>query len=259
MRFHVWVTCLLACSAATPAQETAKGLLSAAEKKIESAKGKTGDELAAALKDAALLFEEVSKRFPAAKAETARADLALGRVRRRLGDYGAAEAAWRRAAGSGESRPGAEALHDLATLYRKQKKLPEAEAALDRLVKEFGSEPRERADALVRLGGLHRQQKRPDAAEAALRRVLAEHGDLLTPSLEAVDDLVALKLADDKDAEAAQIFEAQAEALKTRYAGTKQEARLATALDRIQLRLGKAEGPKGGKPAPVEPPHDGAL
>lgn len=247
-RFTLMLSALLLLGAAPlVAQETAKGLLAAAEKRVDSAKGKLGEELAQALKESAAMFEAVTQRFPAAKTEVARAELGLGRARRRLGEFGAAEAAWKRAAASGETRPAAEALHDLATLYQKQKRMPDAQAALERVVAELGAEPRERAEALVRLGGLFRRLKRPVDAEAALRRILAEHGDLLTPCLDAIDDLVALKLDEDKDAEAAQILDAQGEALKARFAGTKQEARLGTTLDRIRLRLRGEKGEKVGK------------
>jgi tetratricopeptide (TPR) repeat protein len=242
----VSVLCLVG-AVRLPAQDTAKGLLAAADKRVDAARGKLGDELSRQLKDAAALYEALPQRFPQARPEVARAELGLGRVRRRLGEFGAAEAAWKRAAESGESRPAAEALHDLATLYQKQKRVPEAEAALGRLVADFGAEPRERADALVRLGGLYRRTKRPADAETALRRVFAEHGDLLSPCLEALDDLVALKLAADKDAEAAEILGAQGAALKARFQGTKQESRLAATLDRIALRV---KGAPDDAPAP---------
>ncbi len=246
-RLSLMLSALLLLGAAPlVAQETAKALLAAAEKRVDAAKGKLGEELATALKEGAAMFEAVTQRFPAAKAEAARAELGLGRARRRLGDFGAAEAAWKRAAASGETRPAAEALHDLATLYQKQKRMPDAQAALERVVAEFGVEPRERAEALVRLGGLFRRLKRPVDAEAALRRILAEHGDLLTPCLDAIDDLVQLKLDEDKDADAAEILSAQGEALKARFAGTKQEARLGTTLDRIRLRLKSEKLDKDG-------------
>lgn len=237
-RSIMWTLAACLCAAApSAAQDTAKGMLEAAEKRVDAAKGKLGDELNKALGEAVAMYEAVGKRFPTAKAEVARAELGLGRVKRRLGDFAAAEASWKRAATSGESRPAVEALHDLATLYRKQKRNDEAVAALERVVAEFAAEPRERADALVRLGGFFRSLKKPAEAEAALRRALAEHGDLATPALEALDDLVALKLSEDKDSEAQEAFKAHGDALKTRFAGTKQETRVAERLDRIGLRF----------------------
>jgi tetratricopeptide (TPR) repeat protein len=233
-------------AATSPAQDAATAVLKTAEKAAAAAKGKSGDELAKALNEAFAIYETVAKRFPAAKPEIARADLGIGRVKKRLGDLAAAETALKRAADSGESRPAAEALHELATIYRKLKRLPDAAASLERVVAEFTSEPRERADALVRLGGLRRSEKKFDEAETALRRVLSEHGDLLTPSLEALDDLVALKLAADKDAEATELLDAHGAALKARFSGGKQEARLLAALDRMRLRIKRDAGDTGG-------------
>jgi tetratricopeptide (TPR) repeat protein len=177
-------------------QETAKGLLDLAAKKAASAKGHSGDELTAILKEAAGLYEQVALRFPAAKAEVARSQLDLGRIRKRLDDLPAAETALKQAAAVvEESKVATEALHDLASIYRKTKRLTEAQQALERVVAEFPGEPRQRAEALSRLAGLHRAAKRVDAAEAALRQILAEHGDLFAQVVDALDDLVALKIA----------------------------------------------------------------
>ena len=247
MTFRTTSACVLLLAAVAAGQDGARSLLDAARKRVEATRGRTGDELAQGLKEAAELLEQVAKKHPAAKTEIGRADLELGRVRKRLGDASAAEEAFKRASAAEETRVAAEALHELAGVYKKQKKLGEAQAALERVVAEFGMEPRERAEAFIRLAGLHRAGKRPQEAETALLRVLAEHADLYACAVEALDDPVALKLSLDQDAEARKAFDAHAEGLKTRYVGGRNEARLQTALDRIQLRLKKSERDDGPK------------
>lgn len=224
------------------AQETAKGLMEGAAKKAASAKGKTVDEAAAILKEAAGIYEQVPARFPAAKPEVARSRLEVGRIRRRLNDLPAAEAALKEAAAaSDDPRTATEALHDLASVYRKLKRLPEAQQALERIVAEFPNEPRQRAEALSRLAGMHRAAKRTEAAEAALKQLLAEHGDLFSPAMEALDDLVALKIGQGREADAKALLATQTEAMKSRFAGTRYEARVQPGLDKIAARIKAAD------------------
>jgi tetratricopeptide (TPR) repeat protein len=242
-----YVACL-AFLAAQPAlaQDSPKAMIDAASKRAASAKGKSGDELSAILKEAAGLYEQVVTRFPDAKSEAARAQLEIGRLRKRLGDFAAAEMALKQAASAAqETKTATEALHDLATLYRKTKRLPEAQQALERIVAEFPTEPRQRAEALVRLGAMHRQGKRFEAAEASFRQVLADHGDIWSCAIDALDDLVALKVAQGQDKEARTALASHGESLKTRYHGTRYEARIQPALDRISARLKIADDPDG--------------
>jgi tetratricopeptide (TPR) repeat protein len=225
-----------------PAQDTAKGLLELAGKKAATAKGRTADEAAAILKDAAGMYEQVATRFPAAKAEGARSHLEVGRIRRKLNDLPGAEAALKEASlATEEPRIATEALHDLASVYRKTKRLPEAQQALERIVAEFASEPRQRAEALSRLASLHRAAKRMDAAEAALRQILADHGDLFSHAIDALDDLVVLKIGQGREAEARSLHASHGEALKARFNGTRYESRVQPALDRIATRFKLAE------------------
>ena len=229
------------------AQETAKGMLDAAAKKAASAKGHPADEVAAILKEAAVLYEQVPVRFPAAKSDVARSRLEAGRIRRRLNEVPAAEAALKEAAAaSDEPRIATEALHDLASIYRRAKRLPEAQQALERIVAEFPNEPRQRADALSRLASLHRAAKRIDAAEAALRQILAEHGDLFAAVTEALDDLVALKIQQGKESEARTLLTSHGEALKARFSGSRYENRVQPVLDRIGARFKPADDDDDG-------------
>ena len=224
------------------AQETAKGLLDLAAKKAASAKGKSADEAAAILKDAAAMFEQVTVRFPSEKPEVARAQLDLGRVRKRLNDLPGAEAALKVAAEAKDTpRVAAEALHDLATIYRRSRRLEEARQALERVVAEFPGEPRQRAEALSRLASMHRAAKRVDAAEAALRQILSDHGDLFVAAVDALEDLVALKIAQGREEEARGVHASHGEALKARFSGSRYESRVQPALDRIAARF-KAAG-----------------
>jgi tetratricopeptide (TPR) repeat protein len=225
-----------------PAQETAKGLIDGAAKKAASAKGKTAEEAAALLKEAATMYDQVAAKFPAAKPEVARSRLEAGRLRRRLNDLPAAELALKEAAGfSDEPRIATEALHDLASVYRKGKRLPEAQQALERIVAEFPTEPRQRAEALSRLAAMHKAAKRVEAAETSLRQILAEHGDLFSHAVEALDDLVALKIAQGREADARTLLASHGEALKARFAGTRYESRLQPGLDRIASRFKPAD------------------
>lgn len=227
-------------------QENAKGLLDLAAKKAGSAKGRTADEAAAILKEAAGLYEQAIAKFPAAKAETARAHLEIGRIRRKLNDLPAAEMALKEAAAAtDEPRIASEALHDLASIYRKTKRLPEAQQALERIVAEFHGEPRQRAEALSRLASLHRAAKRMDASEAALRQILADHGDLFSQAIDALDDLVALKIVQGHEPEARSLHASQGEALKARFGGTRYEARVKPALDKIATRFKLADDDDG--------------
>jgi tetratricopeptide (TPR) repeat protein len=238
MKFTTCVLVAAAIAGTIFGQETAKGMLDVAAKKAASAKGRTADESAAILKEAAGLYEQVLAKFPAARSEGARAHLELGRIRRRLNDLPAAEAALKQAAAvSDEPRFATEALHDLASIYRRTKRLPEAQQALERIVAEFASEPRQRAEALSRLASLHRTAKRVDAAEAALRQILTDHGDLFSPAVEALDDLVALKIAEGRESDARSLLTSHGDALKARLHGSRYESRVQPALDRIATRF----------------------
>jgi tetratricopeptide (TPR) repeat protein len=238
---RVFVVAMLVVPVLT-AQETARGLLDLASKKAASAKGRSGDEAAAILKEAAGMLEQLTAKFPSAKAEAARAHLDLGRIRRRLDDLPGAESALKEASGAtDEPRVATEALHDLASIYRKTKRLPEAQQALERIVTQFPGEPRQRAEALSRLASLHRTAKRADAAEAALRQILADHGDLFAASVEALDDLVALKIGQGREPEARTLLASHAEAMKAKFSGTRYESRVKPALDRIAARFKLAE------------------
>ncbi len=239
MRFFVICVALLGVLAsAVSAQDSAKAMLDAASKKAATAKGKNGDELNAILKEAAALYEQVPVKFAGSKAECAKAQLEAGRLRKRAGDLAGAEPLLKQAAAAtDEPAVVCDALQDLATLYRRTKRLPEAQQALERIVTEFHSEPRERAEALSRLAGMHRTAKQYDKAEACLRQILSDHGELWSPSVEALDDLVTLKLAQGQEAEAKKMLQAHAEALKAHFHGTRYEGRVQPTLDRISLRF----------------------
>lgn len=220
------------------AQENAKSMLDVAAKKAASGKGKVGDELNGILKEAAGLYDQVAAKYPAAQAECAHAHLEAGRLRKRVGDLTGAEASLKlTAAVAAEPKFASEALHDLATIYRKTKRTTEAQQALERIVAEFRSEPRQRAEALSRLAAMHRAAKKPELAEASLRQILSDHGDLWSASTEALDDLVALQIAQGQEAEAKKTLAAQGEALKAKFHGTRHEGRLKVVLDRIALRF----------------------
>jgi tetratricopeptide (TPR) repeat protein len=223
------------------AQETAKGMIDLAAKKAASAKGRSSEEGAVILEEAAAILEQVAIRFPSEKPAVARAHLDLGRVRKRLNDVPGAEAALVQASqATEEPKVATEALHDLATIYRRTKRLQEAQQALDRIVAEFPGEGRQRAEALSRLASMHRSAKRIDAAEAALRQILADHGDLFAAAVDALDDLVALKLGQGREDDARGLHASHGEALRARFAGTRYENRVQPALDRIAARFKSA-------------------
>src|SRR4029078_7681972 len=87
------------------------------------------------------MYEQVAARFPAAKSDVARSRLEARRLRRRLNEGPAAGAALEEdRAATAEPRIATEALHDLASIYRKAKRLPEAQQALERIAAEVPHE-----------------------------------------------------------------------------------------------------------------------
>lgn len=228
---------LVSSTASVFTQDTAASVLAAARKRVQEAAGRKGPELEAPLKAGLVLLESIPTRFPEDTASVAKAWLEMGRIHRRLGATGPAEAAFKKTLETpSEAGVAADALQDLASLYRRQKRREDAAAALQRIVDEFGAVPGERATALIRLAGLHRDAKAFDQAEACLRRCLAEHGDLWRSAVDALDDLAALKLRQKDVAGAKELLQSHGESIKARFAGTASEDRVEAALEKMSSR-----------------------
>ncbi len=234
------------------AQDTGSSVLAAGRKRLEDAVGRKGAELTAVLEDGLRLLKTVPARFPEDRASSCRAWLEVGRVEKRLGRSTEAEAAFRKVLETpAEERPCCDALHDLATLHRKAKNADAAKAALQEVIDRFPGQPMERAHALIRLAGFHRDAKAFEQAEECLRRCLKEHGDLWRPAVDALDDLVALKLRQKETDEARKILDSHTEALRARFGGTGQEERIERALQKMPSRArldGTVEAGDGGGP-----------
>lgn len=249
LRLFVIPILLLLTAVPAAAQDTGASLLAAARKRAQDATGRKGPELEAVLEDAIRLYGLVPDKFPDDGPSVARAWLEIGRAERRLGRSAGAEAAFRKAsARPEEARTACDALHDLATLHRKAKKSEEARAALRQVIDGFPGQAASRAQALVRLAGLHRDAREYPQAEECLRRCLVEHADAWRTSIEALDDLVALKLRVKEPAEARRLLDTHGEAIKARFAGTSQEERVERALEKMpsRARLDRESGAAGG-------------
>ncbi len=221
--------------------------LDVALKRIELAKRKFGHEQLNAFAEALAALDDVVARFPSARSVKSRALLEKGRLMRKLGDHSGAEAAWQSAAEIvTEARGATDALLELASMHRRNRKVLEAQNALETIIGKFASESRNHAEALLRLASLHRSEKRPDACEATLMKCLAEHLDLRTVALDALDRLVALKLDQGQGVEAANVFRRIAEELKLRFREGRDASRVALQLDLIRVRL-KSLAPSEGR------------
>jgi tetratricopeptide (TPR) repeat protein len=188
----------------------------------------------------------VPEKAPEDAAAVARAHLELGRTWRRLGKLDQAEEALLAASRiPSQSRPCCDALHDLASLYRKTKRKEPALAVLQRIVEEFPGEPRSRAEALMRIAGWQRDAKEYPEAEETLRRCLKEHADLWRPSVDALDDLVALKIRQKAYDDARQVLDAHTDSIRARFAGSAREESVENALMKMGSR-GRLEKVAGG-------------
>ena len=238
---------LLQCMAL--GQDSGQALLSAARKRALDARGKEGVAREKVYEDCVRLLTLVPERYPKEKIAVARAWLHLGRTYRRLDRPGDAEVAFGNVLRiPEEQRSCCEALHDLASLYRKGKRRGEATKSLQRVVDGFPGQVRLRAMALMRLAGLARDASAHARAETLLRQCLREHGDLWRQSVDALDQLVRLRLGQ-KDATGARgVLDAHAAALRARFVGTEDEDRLENALMKMvsRGRLAKLEARKEG-------------
>lgn len=249
MRCLMIVAALALLPWAAVGQDGGRSLLSAARKRALDARGKEGVERAKVYEDCVRLLILVPERYPEEKAAIARAWLELGRTYRRLDRLKEAEDAFNKVFRvPEEQRPCCDALHDLASLYRKSKRREDAATALQRVVDGFPGQARSRALALIRLAGFARDAKKYDRAEALLRQCLKEHGDLWRQSIDALDALVALRLRR-KDVRGARgALDAHTASLRARFAGTDEEERVESALMKMssRARLAKAEAGKEG-------------
>ena len=218
-------------------QDSGRSLLSAARKRALDARGKNGVARTKVYEDCVRLLTLVPERYPEQKAALARAWLELGRTYRRLDRLKEAEAAFNKVFRvPEEQRPCCDALHELASLYRKGRRREEAVRALQRVVDGFPGQARSRARALNRLAGFARDAKEDDRAEALLRQCLKEHGDLWRQSIDALDALVALRLRQ-KDVRGARgALDAHTASLRARFAGTDAEKRGESALMKMASR-----------------------
>ena len=251
--FRIWLCALaivLGPGYSCLAQDSGKSLLSAARKRAADARGKKGEERKTILEDTLRILEMVPERFPKEAPSLARALVETGRVLRRLGRPEEAVSALERAVKvPDENRPACEALHELASLYRKAKQPEKAEAALQAIIDDHPQQALMRARALIRLASSKRSQKKLEEAAECLRRCLKEHGDLWRSAVDAVDALVALKLRAKDNAAARRLLDAHTEALKARFKGTKHELRVGHALQKMKSR---ARLEKASKAAPAK-------
>lgn len=245
---------LLVPCPALAGQDTGRSLLSAARKRAREARGLEGAERAAIFEDTLRILRMVPERFPDERPAVARAWLEMGRLLRRL-DRGeeAVEALEKACTFTEEQRPVCDALHELASHYRKLREREQARAVLRRIVDEYPSQARPRARALIRMASLHREEKSYEKAEELLLQCLEEHGDLWRQAVDALDALVALKLRMKDIPGARSALDRHSKSLRARFAGTSLEARLERALMKMRSRP-RLERMEGG---PQEPPDPG--
>jgi len=230
------------------AQDGGRALLSAARKRSLDARGKEGPERVAILEDCERMLAAIPERFPDDRPAVARAWLELGRTRKRLGRTKDAAAALNNVLMvKEEQRPCCDALHELASLHRKAKRLDAAVSALETLVKDYPMQARSRARALVRIGGLYRSMRQFDKADGVLHQCLKEHGDLWRQSVDALNALVALKLSAKDPREGRRLLDAHTAALRARFAGSDDEERLEAALAKMTCRARLAKTDTKGK------------
>lgn len=238
---------ILVAGAPLLAQDSGRSLLSAARKRAKDARGKESTEKTAVYEDCIRILAMIPERFPKERPAVARAWLETGRFWRRLSRPEKAEAAWKRVLETPkEQRPACDALHDLATLYRKMKKRDDAEQMLRRVIKDFPGQPNPRAQALIRLAGLRRDAKAYEESEKLLRQCLNEHGDLWRRGVDALNALVALKLRQKQTEEGRRILDAHTDALRARFDGTAQAERLENALMKMSSRARLEKREVGG-------------
>ena len=227
------------------AQETGRSLVSAARKRAQEARGKEKEEQVPIYEDSIRILKLVPERFPDDGAAVARAALEMGRLYRRLGRSDEAETAWLEVLKHPEeARPVCDALQDLASHYRRAKRLDDAAQVLLRLIDSYPDVGRPRALALIRLASVHRRQKDLVAAEERLRQCLNEHAALWRQSIDALDDLVAMKIRAKERKEARQLLDTHSAAILARFAETPQEDRVTDALRKMGSRA-RLDGPEG--------------
>ncbi len=228
---------LFAASLAFGQAASGPTLLTAGRKKVQEASKSAGGKADQALQDAMAIFQRVTTECPEDAPSLARAWLEIGRIQRRLGKAGEAKSAFEKAiALPGEERTLCDALLDLSTLARRAGRLEEAETHLRRIVEKHASQGSARAQALLKLGSVLKEARRDADAEACLRQCLADHGDRWRTAVDALDDLVMLKLRSEQMGEARKILEEHSAAMKARFAGTPTEPRLEKALQRMAGR-----------------------
>lgn len=219
------------------AQDTGKSLLAAARKRATEARGLDAEAKAAIYEDVLRLLARIPKDFPEERPAVARAWLETGRFERRLDRPERAEAAFRRVLEfPDEASPMCDALHDLASLLRRKKEYAAATELLQRLVDEYPKQEYDRARAFLRLASLERQAKRPEVAAGHLERVLAEHPGRWRQCVDALDDLVLLRVGQGEHDAARQLLERHEAEIRERFAGGKSAERVARALDGMRCR-----------------------
>jgi tetratricopeptide (TPR) repeat protein len=236
MTLSVVCATLLACVQPLIGQDTGNEILAAARKRASEARGQEGPARVAVFEDALRILDLVVERHPDDAAACSRAHLERGRILRRLERTSAAEHALRQVLESAsEERPAADALHELASLYRKAKRNEEALAALLEVVEKHPAAGMPRARALIRAAGLKRDRlKDPEGAIQLLRQTLREYGDLWRQSVDALDALVTLVARTEGADAARQVLTSHREALTTRFAETRHAERVARALEAMR-------------------------
>ncbi len=238
------------------AQDSGASLLSAARKRAADARGKKGDVRKAVFEDVLRILRMVPEKFPKEAPAVARAHLETGRVLRRLNRPQEAATALKRVLEiPNEDRPACDALHELASLYRKARKRDQARAMLQSVIDNYPCQALPRARALVRLAGIEKAKK-PKTAADLLRRCLKEHGDLWRPAVDALDALAALKIRAKEPDEARRLIETHSAAIRARFAGSKHEKRVEAALLRMKSlnRLSRNRHPEGSRGGRISSP-----
>lgn len=221
---------------ATPArgQDTAATMLQAGNKRLDEATGTTGQERRRILEDAIRIFGEVPERFPDRAEEIAKAHLRMGRIHRSLDDTKQAlDCLEKAAAATAHVRTASEALFDIASLHRKEKRYDRARDALSRIEALPSIDAKARARARLSRASLARQEKDFDAAQALAREVISEFPELWSATVDAVDLLVGTLIRAKKLDDAGRELEALTAAVRERFSKDGNRERVERALAKM--------------------------
>lgn len=232
-------------------QSEGKTLLDIAMKRLSVARTRVGEGRSTDLRACVPYFDRAAAASPEGSLEGGRAHLEAGRLLKRLEAYAEAESRLKMAASRGPSSVAVDALHELASMYRRLRRVDDASGALDTVLAVHPGETRACAEALVRLASLHRGERRSTAARAALTRCLDHYVEHRTVVLEALEALVALEVSEGDTDVARRAFSVNAARIRERFGRGRERASVETALARIAVRLGTVPSPQPKSPPGV--------